>query len=139
MSEEKQNAWPDHYRYVDTIGPEGVTIECRRYVVLRESEHCYWIAREQNAGWARCWAMEGRKSPHIKRVLKESAGRRYAYQDKAKALHSYRARKRHQVHHAQLVLERAKAALEDLVGVDSIPDEHLCSGGNYIKELTWDC
>ncbi|UUQ65181.1 hypothetical protein NLK61_00575 [Pseudomonas fuscovaginae UPB0736] len=43
MPEEKQTAWPDHYRYVDEIGPDGVIIACRRFVVVHETEHCYWI------------------------------------------------------------------------------------------------
>ncbi|MOA19255.1 hypothetical protein D3C78_1396230 [compost metagenome] len=138
MPEEKQHAWPDHYRYIDEISPEGVTIACQRFVVLRESEQCYWITRDRNAGWAEKWVAEGRKSPHIKRVLKESSGRRFAYPDKAKALNSYKVRKRRQLGHAELALERAKTALEDLKGVDTIDDERLCSGGDFIKELNWE-
>ena len=81
---------------------------------------------------------EGRKSPHIKRVLRASYRRRFAYPDKAKALHSYKVRKRRQLGHAQLAMERPKTALEDLNGVDAIADERLCSGGDFIKELNWD-
>jgi len=47
-------------------------------------------------------------------------------------------RKRHQLGHAQLAMERAKTALEDLNGVDAIADERLCSGGDFIKELNRD-
>lgn len=138
MPEEKQPAWPDHFRYVDEISPDGVTIVCQRFVVLRESEHFYWITRDRNVGWAAELVASGEKSPLIKRVSKESYGRRYAYPEKSKALNSYKVRKRRQLGHAQLAIERAKAALEDLKDVDAISDEHLCSGGDYIKELTWD-
>ncbi|MEW5543484.1 hypothetical protein [Pseudomonas soli] len=134
MPAEKQPAWPNHFRYVDEISPDGVTIVCQRFVVLRESEHFYWITRDRYAGSF----SEVIKSPLIKRVSKESYGRRYAYPDKALALNSYKVRKRRQIGHAQLAIERAKAALEDLKDVDAISDEHLCSGGDYIKELTWD-
>ncbi len=138
MPAEKQPAWPDHFRYIDEISPDGVTIVCQRFVVLRESEQCYWITRDRNIGWAEKWAADGRKSPHIKRVLKESYGRRFAYPDKAKALHSYKVRKRRQLGHAQLAMERAKTALEDLRDVDAIADERLCAGGDFIKELNWE-
>ena len=138
MPEEKKSAWPDHFRYIDEISPDGVTIVCQRFVVHRESEHCYWITLERNAGWASEWVAQGRKSPLIKRVLKDSSGRRYAYQDKANALRSYKLRKRRQLGHAELALERAKTALADLKEVVEIEDEHLCAGGDYIKELNWE-
>ena len=138
MPAEKQPAWPDHFRYIDEISPHGVSIVCLRFVVVRESEQCYWITRDRNIVWAKTFVAEGRKSPHIKRVLKESSGRRFAYPDKAKALHSYKVRKRRQLGHAQLAMERAKTALEDLREVDAIADKRLCAGGDFIKELNWE-
>ncbi len=138
MPAEKQPAWPDHFRYVDEISPDGVTIVCHRFVVLRESEHCCWIVHEREEHWARRSLERGEKTSRIKRVLKASHGRRYAYPDKAKALHSYKVRKRRQMGHAELAMERAKAALEDLKNVDAIEDKHLCSGGDFIKELNWE-
>lgn len=138
MPEETQPAWPDHFRYIDEISPDGVTIVCKRYVVLRESDHFYWIAPYRFVGLARMSLAEGRKSPHLTRVLKSSHGRRFAYQDKAKALHSYKIRKRRQLGHAQLAMERAKTVLEDLREVDEIADERLCAGGDFIKELNWE-
>lgn len=138
MPEETQPAWPDHFRYIDEISPDGVTIVCKRFVVVRESDHFYWIAPYRFVGLARMSLAEGRKSPHVKRVLKASHGRRFAYPDKAKALHSYKVRKRRQLGHAQLAMERAKTALEDLREVEEIADERLRAGGDFIKELNWD-
>lgn len=138
MPEETKSAWPDHFRYIDEISPEGVTIVCKRFVVIRESEHCYWIVPQFYEYVALEHLKRGAMPKYAKRVLKVS-GRRFAYPEKSHALHSYKVRKRRQMGHAQLAIERAKAALEDLKGVDTINDEHLCSGGDYIKELTWDC
>lgn len=140
MSEEKKHTGPDHFRYVDHIGPEGVTIVCRKYVVIRESEHCYWIVPEGSEGWARArQTATGKTFKDAKRVSKDW-WRRFAYPDKERALSSYKARKRHQLGHAELALERAKAVLADLEEIESINDEHLCSGGDYIKQLNWtDC
>ena len=140
MPAEKQPAWPDHFRYIDSIGPEGVTIVCRRYVVIRESEHCYWLVPEGSEGYAMArQEATGKVWGNAKRVSKDS-WRRFAYPDKEEALRSYKARKRHQLSHAELALERAKAALADIKDLEAINDEHLCAGGDYIKELNWvDC
>ena len=137
MPTEKQPAWPDHFRYIYSIGPEGVTIVCRLYVVIRESEHCYWLVPEGSEGYAMaCQEATGKVWRNAKRVSKDS-WRRYAYPDKTKALESYKARKRHQLSHAELAMERAKAALADVKDLEAINDEHLCAGGDYIKELNW--
>lgn len=133
----RQKTWPDHYRYVDRIGPEGVTIVCARYVVIRESEHCYWLVSPDRAGWANMILQRGEVPKFAKRVLKTS-DRRFAYPDKAVALNSYKARKRWQLSHAELATERAKAALEELKDLSEIDDLRLCAGGDYIKQLSWD-
>lgn len=131
---------PDHYRYFDEIGPAGLSVVCERYVVLRESEHCYWITKASNALWAAKWVEAGRKSPMIKRVLKESHGRRYAYPDKARALDSYKQRKAWQLRHAQLAMERAKAAIGyfgDLSVASTVPDGELIIPSEYIQGMGW--
>ena len=95
---------------------------------------------EGSEGWARArQAATGKTFKDAKRVSKDS-WRRFAYPEKEKALSSYKARKRHQLGHAELALERAKTALADIKDIEAINDEHLCSGGDYIKQLNWtDC
>lgn len=138
MLEQKKN-WPDHFRYVDDIGPDGLTVSCRRYVVLRESEHCYWICRTEFEYIAKQSIERGNTPEYVKRVLKQSY-RRYAYPDKADALRSYKARKQHQISHAELALERAKAAIgyfgNRQVPVTDTPDEVVIPC-EYIQELNW--
>lgn len=133
---------PDHYRYTDEITPSGLRVTCDRYVVLRESECCYWIAKSESAVWlARRVAAEGlKKHPLIKRVLKSSHGRRFAYPDKAKALHSYKCRKDWQMRHAQLSMERAKAAIGyfgDRRVESAIPDGDVTISSEYIQSMNW--
>lgn len=130
------NNWPDHFRYIDSISPTGVTITCERYVVVRESEHCYWIAHENNRGWVRMQIEKGVIPKLARRVLK-SSWCRFAYPDKAEALRSYEARKRWQIRHAQLSLERARAALDEVADRQGISDKHLCAGGEYIRGMNW--
>ncbi|WP_236213973.1 hypothetical protein [Metapseudomonas otitidis] len=130
--------WPDHFRYVDQIGPEGVSIVCRRFVVVRESEHCFWIVPPTYEHVAKSRVAAGRIPKYAKRVLKAS-GKRFAYPDRSAALHSYKQRKRWQISRSELALERAKTALAELEDRTEIADELLCSGGDYIKQLSWDC
>ena len=137
MPESLKKEWPEHFRYVDSISPDGVTIVCSRYAVIKETTHCYWLVPNDSSGW---WLHEfertGKVAKSAKRVLKDS-WRRFAYPDKGKALESYKVRKRRQLGHAELTLERAKAALDDIKDLAAINDEHVCSGGDYIKQLSW--
>ncbi|MNC56299.1 hypothetical protein D3C75_1058850 [compost metagenome] len=80
-----------------------------------------------------------------KRVLKEGGtwGRRFAYTDKALALRSYKARKSWQMRHAQLSMERAKAAIGyfgNLEVESTIPTGAVTIPSEYIQGLGWgDC
>jgi len=136
---DNQRPGPDHFRYVDEIGPDGLTVSCRRYVTVRASEHCYWICTEHYETLAQKAIEQGLLPKYLKRVLKES-GRRFAYPDKRDALHSYKARKQHQVSHAELALERAKAAIGYFgnlrVPVTETPEEAVIPS-EYIQGLNW--
>lgn len=129
--------WPDHFRYIDEIGPEGVSIICKRYVVIRETEHCYWLVVPSYVFIAKASLERGVIPKYAKRVLKVS-GRRFAYPEKEKALESYKARKRWQLSHAKLATERAMAALDELKELSEIEDLRVCAGGEYIKNLGWE-
>ncbi|PHN27244.1 hypothetical protein AO240_05280 [Pseudomonas sp. ICMP 460] len=37
MPEEINKAWPDHFSYIDTIGPEGMKVHCIIYQVIGET------------------------------------------------------------------------------------------------------
>ena len=132
-----ENKWPDLFRFYDTIGPEGVTIECQRYIVISETPQCYYVIKDHLRGYSDSFKKEKRK-----RVLKSAGGRRLCYQDKAEAMRSYKARKAWQISHAELSLERAKAAkataelmlaTPELISGESV----ICEGGEYIKQLSW--
>lgn len=135
---------PDRYRFEDTIGPEGVQIVCRTYVVCGETPCCYYVLPDCMAGyahqtseWAKRWVKERRK-----RVLK-SSWKSFCYPDKRRALESYKARKKWQVAHARMALSRAEAALGELdsliafegLALETFP--HQCEGGEYVKGISW--
>ncbi|UVL43496.1 hypothetical protein LOY55_10785 [Pseudomonas sp. B21-040] len=145
MPEEMKTAWPEHYRYIDTIGPEGLEVHCITYKVIGETPACYYIGDEHTVKM-----VNGFQYPHTaeaikkrrKRVLKEGGtwGRRFAYTDKALALRSYKARKSWQLRHAQLSMERAQAAIGyfgNLEVESTIPDGAVTIPSEYIQGLGW--
>lgn len=132
---------PDHFRYIDEIDPKGLIITCQRYVVVRESECCYWIALPSYESLALASIAKGLTPKYAKRVLKDSH-RRFAYPDKADALRSYKKRKEWQIRHAQLAMERAQAAIryfgDSSVKVTDTP-ERAVAFSSYIQGMGWDC
>ncbi|SDS33197.1 hypothetical protein [Pseudomonas sp. bs2935] len=76
------------------------------------------------------------------RVLKDGGehGRRFAYTDKSLALRSYKQRKSWQMRHAELALERAKAAIGyfgDARIENTVPPDVLVVPCEYIKDMNW--
>jgi hypothetical protein len=145
MPKEMKTAWPEHYRYIDTIGPEGLEVHCITYQVIGETAQCYYIGDKHTfdlANGPQCsWTVDAVKKRR-KRVLKEGGnwGRRFAYTDKALALRSYKARKSCQLRHAQLSMERALAAIGYFGnhGVEStIPVGAVTIPSAYIQGLGW--
>ncbi|PYY70727.1 hypothetical protein CRX42_09890 [Pseudomonas jessenii] len=145
MPEEMKKAWPEHYRYIDTIGPEGLEVHCITYQVIGETAQCYYIGDKHTcdlvSGPQYSWTDEAVKKRR-KRVLKEggSWGRRFAYTDKALALRSYKARKSWQMRHAQLSMERAQAAIGyfgNLEVESTIPAGAVTIPSEYIQGLSW--
>lgn len=133
----------DHYRVVDTIGPEGVTLVLRRFVVVRETPDCYWIVPPTYSFLNGPLGDLGRlrRAKIAKRVSKTSE-RRYAYPTVAEAVRSYEVRKYRQIQHAELALERARTAHAQVAqgGVAERLSERpglVCEGGDFIKELNW--
>ncbi|OBY48710.1 hypothetical protein A9513_033025 [Pseudomonas sp. AU12215] len=134
---------PDHYRFIDTIDPDGVEIICITYVVTRETEHCYFVMRDHDARRAALMSPEWVKR-QTKRVAKASR-KRFCYPDMAEAMDSYRRRKAFQVGHAKVAAARAEAGLaaaQKLLETPKLINAAAvrCEGGDYIKQLNWgDC
>lgn len=135
---------PNHYRYVDEIGPDGLEVRCATYVVIGETAQCWYILDELSvslfAGPNK--AGESLRKRYRKRVLKEGGehGRRFAYTDKALALKSYKRRKDWQMRHAQLSLERAKAAIGyfgDAKVESAVPPDTLVIPCEYVQAMNW--
>ncbi|WP_238344638.1 hypothetical protein [Pseudomonas sp. SWRI81] len=43
---EKNKLGPDQYRYVDEMDPQGLEVICKKYVVIGETEQCWYIVEE---------------------------------------------------------------------------------------------
>ena len=117
---------PDHYRFYDSIGPEGLSVTRQTFTVIGETAQCWYIADQRTID-----LMRGHQWPWVaaevkkrrKLVLKQTDAysKRFAYPNKDHALRSYKLRKDWQIRHATRSLERAKAAgFENIQGVGDI-------------------
>jgi hypothetical protein len=139
---EKQKLGPDHYRYVDELDPKGLEVTCKKYVVVGETEQCWYIVDEFHSNLFGGSQRESLLKRYRKRVLKDGGehGRRFAYTDKALALRSFKHRKSWQVRHAQLSLERAQAAIAyfgDAKTESTVPTDSLVIPCEYIQAMNW--
>jgi len=140
---EKIKLGPDHYRYVDELDPKGLEVTCKKYVVIGETDHCWYIVSEFHNNLFGGSQREALLKQYRKRVLKDGGewGRRFAYTDKALALRSYKARKAWQMKHAQLSMERAKAAIGYFGNHEvesTVPTEAVTIPSEYIQGLNWE-
>ncbi|MFU2330292.1 hypothetical protein [Pseudomonas fluorescens] len=139
---EKKKLGPDHYRYVDELDPKGLEVICRKYVVIGETEQCWYIVDEFDNNLFGGSQREYLLKKYRKRVLKDGGehGRRFAYTDKALALRSFKHRKSWQMRHAQLSLERAQAAIAyfgDAKTESTVPTDRLVIPCEYIQAMNW--
>lgn len=137
---------PDHYRYIDSIGPDSLTVTMQTWVAYAGTEKCWYLLlqhdfdRLQRGSISETYAKNQRK-----RVLKHQyhSGVCFAYVSKERALNSYKNRKEWQIRHATLSLERAKAAIgyfgDSSVDITETPSEAVIPS-EYIQEsLAWEC
>lgn len=135
---------PDHYRYYASLDEEGVHVRCEKFVVIGETEHCYYVIRDSmrhlaGIDWrnANPWQKKLRK-----RVLKRSY-RRYCYPDKQEALRSFKARQRWRLAHAARSVAIAELALNAVAPVlehgEQPKDYYIAGQNDYTSSLVWDC
>lgn len=134
---------PDHFRYFDELNPKGLEVVCKKFVVIGETEHCWYIVDEFYHGLFGSKGLGPMLKKYRKRVLKYGGehGRRFAYTDKSLALKSYQHRKRWQIRHAQLSLERAKAAIGyfgDHTIENIVPKDRIVIPCEYIESMNWE-
>lgn len=139
---EKKKLGPDHYRYVDELDPRGLEVTCKKYVVVGETQQCWYILEEFHDNLFGGSLRESQVKKYRKRVLKDGGehGRRFAYIDRALALRSYKQRKSWQIRHAQLSLERAQVAIRyfgDTKTESTVPPDSLVVPCEYIQTMNW--
>lgn len=139
---EKKKLGPDHFRYVDEMDPRGLEVTCKKYVVVGETELCWYIVDEFHNNLFGGSLRDSLLKKYRKRVPKDGGehGRRFSYTDKALALRSYKHRKSWQMRHAQLSLERAQAAIAyfgDAKTESTLPTDSLVIPCEYIQAMNW--
>lgn len=103
------------YRVSDHLTSDGVMLNVRTYVAIKETECGYWVSLKSSAytlkecgGWID-WK-RAKELKHIRWVAKDSE-RSHCYTDLKKALKSYIKRKESQELRARTSLETAELAL----------------------------
>ncbi len=136
---------PDHFRYYATLDEDGVFINCERFIVIRETEHCYFVLpdRLQHLANSSLGFSSETVKAQTKRVMKRSV-KRYCYPDKREALRSFAARQRWRLSHAQQstsIATLALKAIEQIPEGAKLPDESnpfLCGHDDYTQSLRWE-
>lgn len=136
---------PDHYRYYSDIEDTGVVIRCERFIVVGETECCYYVLSERESYLLNWAGQEHLVKKHRKRVLKQSRIR-YCYPDRRAALHSFMSRQRHRLGYVQRATSMAKLGLQEalrLLEAGQLPNDrgpHVCGHDDYTRSLSWeDC
>jgi hypothetical protein len=136
---------PDHYRYYATLDPGGVTVSCERFVVIGETECCYYVISSAFAHLADIdWSTASHYRKKLRKRVLKSSYRRYCYPDKAQALASFRSRQKWRIAHASRNLAIAQLSLsvvEPVLEQKIEPEEKYKAGQNeYTRSLSWeDC
>lgn len=131
---------PTHYRYYTSISPNGVTLHCEQFQVVRETRSCYYIFAS-HWGSPTIWGEDFVKR-HSKRVLKDSR-KRFAYPDRRQALESFIQRQRHRLSHAKASTSQAElgsAAANHMLDSDQLDVGLLgrnCGVDDYIQSIGW--
>lgn len=127
---------PDHWRYVETLEPDGVKLQARRYVVVGETPRCWYVLSESYASYLGVDSDYFREiiKRRRKRVLKQQDhGRRFCYVDRKLALHSLIMRKKFELRRVEMrkaVASLALAAAEAAYAQDAVPGDEIEAGHN---------
>lgn len=100
---------PDHYRFYEELGHNGVSLYCERFVVLKETPRGYWVCKEEWLTFADRHG-GGLHKRHKRFVLKDSL-KRHCYPDKMQAYEAYRIRKARHIEHLKNALAKVEQAI----------------------------
>lgn len=120
------------YRYRDVCDESGAMFLIEdEYAVLKETP-CGWWVQRNDGGFLSPELIAHRlahKRDYGVRFVLSGQGKRYAYPCKAAALRSYLKRKRSQLHHAKIALEKASLGIKVA--------ERLLNVGDDLKKSRW--
>lgn len=139
-----EKKWPDHYRYVTDIDDRGVSIICRRFVVVGETPCFYYVVSDTYYGYLRCLSDDARNEAikRNRRRVSKDGSRRYCYPDKVQAMKSFAIRQQRRIGHANLNLSTARLSLAEAERIlESGPilweGDHPCGHDDYTGSFNW--
>lgn len=121
-----QCEYPIHYRYRESVEPEGIIVIEDRFFPIRETEHFYWVL----PSWQYRVFKNGCMPSYAKNAKKVSKNgiRRKCYPSKEKAMESFLIRKRKQIAHAKRALDLATKVIEANPNIGDVKDIGSCWG-----------
>lgn len=138
----KEPIGPDHYRYYETVEPDGVKLACMVYTVVAETPCCWYLVQKEYARHLteqdldKAWLKRMRK-----RVLKDQSGRKKYYACREAALHSFIERKKSHLGHLRMATALAELSLataKTLRAAKEFPiDDVNCGHNEYTESLNF--
>lgn len=127
---------PTHYRVVDMLYEDGVTVILEQWEAVRETAEGYWVKSQYAPEWL---AFDSLKRGKYLKWVSKSSVKRHCYPTIAEAKHSFKRRKEMQVRRMRLQLEQAELVVSKFECIDLSGDqrEQLLGHTESSSLLVW--
>ena len=131
------NQLPTHYRVVDVLYEEGVTVRLEQWEAVRETPEGYWVKSQYAPQWMDFDRLK--RGKYLKWVSKSSV-RRHCYPSIEEAMRSFKRRKEMQESRLRLQLEQAQLILSQFDNIELSDSEktHELGHTESSANLVWD-
>lgn len=134
-----------HYRYSDYHCEDGLKVRLSRFYSVKETDCFHYVVDEWDFNNMKRWNFKSLlelnydKFINVRKVGKNSI-RSYCYEDKNKALNSFKERKKSQLFHAETAISKATLALKGIDGmtVEVIGESVNCGLDEHLSTFIFD-
>ena len=128
---------PTHYRVVDVLYEDGVTVRLEQWEAVRETAEGYWVKSQYAPEWL---DFDGLKRGKYLKWVSKSSVKRHCCPTIDEAMRSFKRRKEMQVRRLRLQLEQAELVVSKFECIDLSGDqrEQLLGHTESSSRLVWD-
>lgn len=127
---------PTHYRVVDVLYEDGVTVRIEQWEAVRETTEGYWVKSQYAPTWLDFDDLK--RGKYLKWVSKSSV-KRHCYPTVAEAMRSFKRRKEMQVQRLQLEQAELIVSKFEHINLSADQREQLLGHTESSSLLVWDC